>query len=303
MSASQIAEALGHHPTELAVLVSLLASLSLTLAISATERARPWLRAGFERRPKFLGPRSVAVFQRMDEALVLLTLALLAIFGGSSLFLHLVEGLRESQWLPVFDNTFVQTVHHNISPGEVAFFSAITPLAGPYPPLILGWIVAVGLLRRGRRTLCAVWVLGILGNSLLSSGLKRLFQRDRPVFDNPFVVEPYFSFPSGHAMTSVLLYGLLAYICSRELFRYHPHHRHVMIWGLTFFGVLIGTSRLVLGVHYPSDVLAGWSVAAAWLATLVLLAETLRGRFGPVHKLREFLRHGPAVPADEPAAR
>lgn len=302
MKATGLAESLGQHPTELALGLSLLAGMSLTLAIVATERARPWLRAGFERRPKFLGPRSVAVFQRMDEALVLLTLALLGIFGGSSLFLHLVEGLRESTWLPTFDEAFVRAVHHNITDREVAFFSAITPLAGPYPPLVLGWMVAALLLRKGHRMLTVVWVLGVVGNSLLASGLKSLFQRERPVFENPFLVEPYFSFPSGHAMTSVLLYGLLAYICSRVLFRYQPHHRHILVWTLTFFGVLIGTSRLVLGVHYPSDVLAGWSVATAWLATLVLLAETLRGRFGPVQMLREFLRHGPSSP-DEPPTR
>lgn len=306
MNPNTIAEALGHHPTELALVLSLLASLTLTLAIVATERARPWLRAGFERRPKFLGPRSVAVFQRVDEALVLLILALLGILGGSSLFLHLVEGLRESTWLPEFDHTFVQTVHHTTNPTELAFFRAITPLAGPWPPLLLGLLVGIGLLWRRHRLLCAVWVTGIVGNTLLSAGLKQLFGRDRPVFENPFVNEPYFSFPSGHSMTSVLLYGLLAYICSRELFRYNPRHRHIMIWALTFLGVLIGTSRLVLGAHFPSDVLAGWSVASAWLATLVLLAETLRGRFGPVGELRAFLRHGPSAAAlseQEPLAR
>ena len=297
MNPNAVAEALGRHPTELAVLISLLASLTLTLAIVATERARPWLRAGFERRPKFMGPRSAAVFQRVDEALVMLILALMGIFGGSSLFLHLVEGLRESTWLPEFDNTFVQTVHQTTSPGELAFFRAITPLAGPWPPLLLGLLVGFGLLWRRHRLLCTVWVTGLIGNTLLSAGLKQMFGRDRPVFENPFVTEPYFSFPSGHSMTSVLLYGLLAYIGSRELFRYHPHHRHIMIWALTFFGVLIGTSRLVLGAHFPSDVLAGWSVAAAWLATLVLLAETLRGRFGPVRKLRAFLRDGPSEAA------
>ena len=278
------------------MILSLLASLTLTLAIVATERVRPWLRAGFERRPKFMGRRSAAVFQRVDEALVLLILAMLAIVGGSSLFLHLVEGLRESTWLPEFDHTFVQTVHRTTSPTELAFFRAITPLAGPWPPLLLGLLVGPGLLWRGRRLLCAVWVTGIVGNTLLSAGLKQFFGRDRPVFENPLVNEPYFSFPSGHSMTSVLLYGLLAYICSREMLRHKPH-RYIVIWALTFLGVLIGTSRLVLGAHFPSDVLAGWSVASAWLAILVLLAEALRGRFGPIGELRTFLRHGPSSDA------
>lgn len=80
-------------------------------------------------------------------------------------------------------------------------------------------------------------------------------------------------------MTSILLYGLLAYVLSRQVSRYGPVHRHFIVWVVTFLGMMIGTSRLVLGVHYPSDVVAGWSVAAAWLGCLVLMAEMLRGRF------------------------
>ncbi len=284
------AEFLAHHPTELAFTLSLLLSLTITLAIRATERARPWLRAGFARRPKFLGERSVAIFDRLDEALVLLALALLGVFGGSALFLHLVEALREGTWLPQWDKTFVQTVHVTATSFEVAFFSAITPLAGRYPPVVLGGLVAGLLLSRKHYKLCSVWVVGLIGNGVLIEGLKRVFQRQRPTFDQPLLVETNFSFPSGHAMTSILLYGLLAYVFSREFFKYRPIHRHLMIWAITFAGVLIGTSRLVLGVHYPSDVMAGWSVGATWLAILVLLAEALRGRFGPIELLWSRVR-------------
>lgn len=289
------AEFLAHHPMELALALSLLVSLSITLAIRTAERARPWLRAGLERRPNLLGERGEAIFERLEEALVLLALALLGVFGGSALFLHLVEALREGSWLPQWDTVFVQTVHGAATEFEVAFFSAITPLAGRYPPLILGGLVAGLLLARKHYKLCSVWVMGLVGNGVLIEGLKRLFQRQRPTFDQPLLVETNFSFPSGHAVTSILLYGLLAYVFSREFFRYRPVHRHLMIWGITFAGVLIGTSRLVLGVHYPSDVLAGWAVGATWLAILVLLAEALRGRFGPIGLL--WAR----VPEPEPA--
>lgn len=279
------AQLLGQHPTELALGLSLLISLTLTAGIMTTERARPWLRAGFERRPKFLGERSAVVFRHLDEALVLLALALVGVFGGCSVFLHLVEGLLESTWLPQWDTAFVQSAHRTATRAEIAFFSFITPLAGVYPPIVLGVLVTILLVRRQQHSLCLVWVAGLIGNSLLIQTLKTAFQRQRPTFDEPFLVESNFSFPSGHATTSILLYGLLAYVSSRVFFRYQPGHRHFMIWVLTFMGVLIGTSRLVLGVHYPSDVLAGWSVGTAWLALLVLVAETLRGRFGPVDRL------------------
>jgi membrane-associated phospholipid phosphatase len=201
-----------------------------------------------------------------------------------------VEAVLESTWLPQWDAAFLESAHHTVSKGEVAFFSAITPLAGVYPPIILGALVAGLLLRQGHTALCLVWVVGLMGNSILIQGLKTFFQRQRPVFEQPFLVEANYSFPSGHATNSILLYGLLAYVCSRVFFTYRPFHRHLLIWLVTFMGVLIGTSRLVLGVHYPSDVLAGWSVGTAWLALLVLVAEVLRGRFGPPEQLWARLR-------------
>lgn len=273
----ELARTLGHHPTELALVLSLLVSLSLTIAISFVERARPWLRAAIERYRKSSSEETV--FQRLDEGLVLLVLGVGGIFGGSALFLQVVEALREWTWLPQWDALFVETVHQTVSKPEVTFFSTITPLAGRFPPFFLGFLVAGLLLRRRQRILCTVWALGLIGNGLLIEGLKRYFGRERPSFEQPFLVEPNFSFPSGHSVNSVVLYGLLAYVCSRTVWQYKPFHRHLLFWSITFLGVLIGTSRLVLGVHYPTDVLAGWSVGAAWLAFLILVAELLRGRF------------------------
>lgn len=276
MSGLDSARTLGHYPTELALTLSLLLSLSLTAAISLMERARPWLRSGLQRR--WAGQS--AVFERLDEGLVLLGLGLAGVLGGATVFLQVVEGLRETPWLAQWDALFVETVHQTVTQGELAFFSAITPLAGRFPPFFLGFLVAGYLLGRRQKVLCAVWSVGLIGNGLLIEGLKRYFERQRPSFEQPLLVETNFSFPSGHSVNSIVLYGLLAYVCSRTLWQYKPLHRHVLIWAITFMGVLIGTSRLVLGVHYPTDVLAGWAVGTAWLAFLVLTAEVLRGRFG-----------------------
>ncbi len=273
------AEALGHHPTELALSLSLVLSLVLTLGIRFTESSRRYLKGALERHPQFLRGRGVSIFGRVEDALVLLALGLLGILGGSAVFLQVVEALQDSQALSQWDTRFVDTVHHTVTRGEVAFFSAITPLAGIYPPIVLGVLVGCWLGVRRQRLLAWIWISGLVGNSLLAHGLKQFFRRERPVFEAPLLVENNFSFPSGHAMTSILLYGLLAYVLSRQLPAYSSIHRHFIVWLVTFLGCLIGTSRLVLGVHYPSDVLAGWSVGSAWLALLVLLAEGGRGRF------------------------
>ena len=283
-----LAKSLGEHPSELAVGMSLILSLAITLGFRLVDGARPWLRKTAEKLP-FVGERGLRFYQRIEGALGLLVIGLLAVFGGSSLFLHIADAVLEATWLPSLDKAFVQTVHRAVSPQELGFFTYLTPLAGRYPPYILGFLVGGLLFFRRHYTLLTVWVVGLLGNAVLSQVLKMTFSRQRPMFDNPYLTESNYSFPSGHAMTSVLLYGLLAYIAAREFFPYRPWHRSALTWLVVFLGVLIGTSRLVLGVHYPSDVLAGWSVSVVWLSLLVLTAEGLRGRFRPA-----------TVPSSEP---
>ena len=279
MTWPDLAVRLADHPTELALGLSLVLSLMLTAGIRFTELLGRLLKRWLERNPGFLRGRGVAAFARVEGALVMLVLALAGVFGGGVLFLHIVETLRESPLLSECDRLFVETVHHTVDKAEVAFFSTITPLAGVFAPIIWGVLVTAWLVRRKERLLVWIWISGLVGNSLIIVGLKQTFQRQRPVFEAPLLVESNFSFPSGHAMTSILLYGLLGYVVSRMLPRYSPVHRHVLAWVVTFLGFLIGTSRLVLGVHFPSDVMAGWSVGATWLSLLVLLSEFLRGRF------------------------
>ena len=275
----ELSKSLAHHPTELALGLSLVLSLTLTVGIRATELVGQFLQSWFERHPDFLGGRGSALFARLESAWVLLVLALAGVFGGGMVFLHIVETLRDSPLLSQCDQLFVDTVHRTVDDKEVAFFSAITPLAGVYAPIVWGTLVMLWLVWKREKLLASFWVGGLLGNAAIIVGLKQIFQRERPVFESPLLVESNFSFPSGHAMTSILLYGLLGYVLSRVLSRYAPVHRHVIVWVVIFLGFLIGTSRLVLGVHYPSDVMAGWSVGACWLSLLVLLSEFFRGRF------------------------
>ncbi len=280
MTWREFAEALGEHPTELAVAMSLLLSLLITLGVRTVDQARPWLRRTAGKLP-FVGERGLRFYQRIEGALGLLVFGLVAVVGGSSLFLNLADAVLANTWLPDIDKVFLKTVHRSVSPAELGFFSYLTPLAGRYPPYVLGVLVGGILLFRRHYSLFTVWVVGLLGNALLSQALKTMFSRQRPMFDNPYLTESNYSFPSGHAMTSVLLYGLLAYIAAREFFPYRPWHRYALISVVVFLGVLIGTSRLVLGVHYPSDVLGGWSVSVVWLSVLVVTAEALKGRFRP----------------------
>ena len=130
----------------------------------------------------------------------------------------------------------------------------------------LPWLVAAGLgvpllLRRWQHRREAWEVFGaVAGAALLNQLLKAHFHRLRP--DSALIFQPGLSFPSGHAMIGLALYGCLAWMLWR--------HRHHPIWAalLLLFALLIGLTRVYLHVHYATDVLAGFAGALLWLVLL-----------------------------------
>jgi membrane-associated phospholipid phosphatase len=114
----------------------------------------------------------------------------------------------------------------------------------------------------------------VAGSALLNWLLKGLFQRPRPHFAHPLVVETSYSFPSGHAMESFVVYGMLAYLAVLWLRSWEA--RMAAVCGAALVVVLIGFSRMYLGVHYFSDVVAGYAAGGVWLSALMTGAETIR---------------------------
>jgi undecaprenyl-diphosphatase len=109
----------------------------------------------------------------------------------------------------------------------------------------------------------ALFVLfGSTGGAVLSSLLKELFDRSRPDVVSPAVFVSSASFPSGHAMSAAVVYLTLGALIARLV-----PNRWVKLYVLAIAGMLVaivGISRVVLGVHWPSDVLAGWAAGGAW---------------------------------------
>ncbi len=124
----------------------------------------------------------------------------------------------------------------------------------------------------------AVWLmLATLGGLLLEAVLKMAYHRARPV---PFfgVMPHSYSFPSGHSMMSLCVYGTLAGLLSNRV-RSSAHR--VLLWiGAALLIVAIGLSRIYLGVHYPTDVLAGYLAAALWVSTLIFADRYRKRRHG-----------------------
>jgi undecaprenyl-diphosphatase len=119
-------------------------------------------------------------------------------------------------------------------------------------------------------------VIGLAGGSLLNLVLKGVWERPRPSFAAPFTVAGGWSFPSGHAMGSLIGYGLLAYVLLPSVRRHGA--RLVVIVSTTVLIGSIGFSRLYLGVHYFSDVIGGYAAGTVWLGACVSGLETVRRR-------------------------
>ena len=107
--------------------------------------------------------------------------------------------------------------------------------------------------------------IAIVGSALLNLATKQVFARERPSLWDSIAPETTFSFPSGHAMGSMTLAAVLV------LLAWNTRWRWWVALPMTLFVVLVGLSRVYLGVHYPSDILAGWAVAIAWTIGTYLL--------------------------------
>jgi len=122
--------------------------------------------------------------------------------------------------------------------------------------------VAVLLLVERRRA-DALWlILTTTGAMLLNHGLKVLFSRPRPDLVDHLVVVVTPSFPSGHALLSAAVYLTLAALLARELAK--QGLRRCLFGLAVLLTLLIGISRVCLGVHWPSDVLGGWIIGSLW---------------------------------------
>ncbi len=149
---------------------------------------------------------------------------------------------------------------------------------------ILAMALALALYLRLRKE--RYWLLALLltvpGGMLLNVLLKYTFQRPRPIFDEPLVTLTTYSFPSGHASGSALFYGFLAayMVCALPRFK----QRALVACLALVMVALVALSRVYLGAHYLSDVLAGVAFGASWLAVCITAMSTLRRRARPADR-------------------
>jgi undecaprenyl-diphosphatase len=236
--------------------------------------------------------------RRLREALV--------VAGSGALFGLLAVMVRLS-WSPVLslDAAVARSMNGIVAP-HPALVRALTVVTALGSAGVLVWLVgltAVLLLTRRRFLLAGYLTLTTAGAIVLDPILKALIGRLRPVVPHPVAFGGGNSFPSGHALDSFICYGALLLVF---LPAFPRRRRWIPATGAAVLVGLVGLTRIMLGVHFVSDVVGGWAVGVAWLGLTVFAFELFRSQTG--HRVPQPLTEGiqPEAAADveptEPAA-
>jgi undecaprenyl-diphosphatase len=212
-------------------------------------------------------PKPTALF---DAAILTsLAVAVLALFLFAWLGSEVIQGDTRH-----FDQVVREWAHRFASPGMTRAMNAVSLLG--YNILIVELVIAFAVFAWLRWKRAAVWLaVAMTGSLALDLSLKYAYHRTRPIAF--FGVAPRsYSFPSGHALCSLCFYGVMAGLVSA---RTKSLAWRLAIWtAAAVLVIAIGFSRIYLGVHYPSDVLAGYLAATVWVGAVIVLDHVLKVR-------------------------
>jgi undecaprenyl-diphosphatase len=173
-----------------------------------------------------------------------------------------------------FDKEILLTLRELHTPVLDKVMLGFTFLGEPVILLIMCLVIGTWLLMRGQRSQATILIIAAGGAVALNTLLKVLFGRARPMLWERVVDVGQYSFPSGHAMISMVIFGTIGYLLSSKF----PLWR-IGIISLTILLVTgIGLSRLYLGVHWPTDIVAGYAAGLVWLITCIFSLQVWQER-------------------------
>jgi membrane-associated phospholipid phosphatase len=190
------------------------------------------------------------------------TVAVAAFLQSVASFALLAQAYAAGYAIVQVDARLANALHANLVPSATTAFSAVTTLGSTAVLALIVSAAAAYLVPRRRGREAALLAVTLVGAQLLTWILKAIFERPRPTFDDPVTTASWFSFPSGHALSSIAVYGALAYVFVAGV---RSRRARAALAGVAVLVVVIGFTRLYLGVHYLTDVLAGYSAGLAWL--------------------------------------
>ncbi|MCX6735531.1 MAG: phosphatase PAP2 family protein [Candidatus Parcubacteria bacterium] len=192
----------------------------------------------------------------------------------SAIILILITWLvKISPALQSFDDYALAFFAQGRCPFSNAFFLAITYLGNTEFLVSFSFFLSIVFYFYKKLPYYIIFIGTIIGSSAFVYILKDIVERARPSLIAPVYQETSLSFPSGHAALSVIFYGMLAYFFARNTKIKQVQQN--LLAGWIFLFVFIGYSRLHLGVHFVSDVIAGYATGFFWLSLGILLFEQL----------------------------
>ena len=171
-----------------------------------------------------------------------------------------------------FDKTILLWIHSFANPTLDSIMRLVTRLNDPSTVVAIAIFVLGILLWKHYYSEAQIFTVNCLGGVVLSYGLKSVFAKVRPNLWESVIKDPSFSYPSGHALGSTVLYGFIAYLIAT-----HYSQFSLLIYTVVVCLIgAIGLSRLYLGVHWPTDILGGYGIGFLWLTFCITMLKLKR---------------------------
>jgi undecaprenyl-diphosphatase len=237
-------------------------------------REHPLTAAFAERFPRLSRALWLRLTPERFTGLPLTLMVLLAVYAAFALF-GLVDMVRSSHGVVAFDDRMMERFAPYRSEDRVRAVMTLTDLGGTSTLAACVIVASAFLWAHRRRGIVGPMWLAFIGVEIVTTAGKGWIARARPVFTTIATAHSP-SFPSGHTTGATVVFGFLAYAIARDL---ASHRRRFAIgYGATVVVLIIGVSRVFLGVHFASDVIAGWLIGIFWLVVAFAVAEHWRGR-------------------------
>ncbi|MEO7086242.1 MAG: phosphatase PAP2 family protein [Gemmatimonadaceae bacterium] len=209
-----------------------------------------------------------------------LTVSLLVAGGGIWLFSALLDAVLDNATMVRLDRATDAWIHAHVTSSGLTFFQHVSQAGSPVSMTILA-VAGGGLLWWYRRTpMLVTWSAAFAGSGILAAVVKVAVKRGRPTYGAAYLTHASYSFPSGHSSGSFIGIAMTLFVISTYGILKGAWFGVATVLGAAFV-ILVGVSRVYLGVHYPSDVIGGYAVSAAWGAICIGVAGIVlhaRGR-------------------------
>jgi undecaprenyl-diphosphatase len=191
----------------------------------------------------------------------------LVVAAAAAMFVGIAEEIAAGEKLAAFDRAFARALRETTTPGLERFFLTVSWFGTREVLTAATAGVAIVLLAERRPALAALWISAQAGGGLLTVLLKSIFERTRPDVPAAFGTASGWSFPSGHVMGTFIFCGVGAYLLLHRL--RSPTAVYAVLSASVIWCAVMGFSRLYLGVHFATDVVAGLVAGSAWVAVCV----------------------------------